>query len=137
MAQEVSQTDSILQSTKKILGIMPDYTEFDLDIIAHINTVFSDLSQLGIGPSDSFEIVDENATWDSYLDGNPKFNSVRTYMYLRVQSFFDPPTTSFHLDSRQKQIDKMEWRLSVERESTEWVDPNPPPVVIPDPFADE
>ena len=32
--------DSILTSVKKMLGIAEDYTEFDLDIITHINSVF-------------------------------------------------------------------------------------------------
>ncbi len=41
---------SILNSTKKILGIDANYTAFDLDIITHINSVFSGLSQLGVGP---------------------------------------------------------------------------------------
>ena len=45
---------SILISTKKILGIAEDYTVFDLDIITHINTAFSTLTQLGVGPAEGF-----------------------------------------------------------------------------------
>ena len=49
-------SDSILLSTKKILGIAADYTVFDEDIILHINSVFSTLHQLGLGPVTGFVI---------------------------------------------------------------------------------
>lgn len=136
MAQEVDVKDSILLCTKKILGISADYDVFDVDVITHINTVFADLLQLGIGPENGYEIEDETALWSDYLGDNLRFGMVKSYMYLRVQSLFDPPATGFHLEARQKQIDKMEWRINVARETTDWVDPNPPPVPVDDPFAD-
>lgn len=39
--------DSILTSIKKLLGITEEYEHFDPDIIMHINSVFSVLTQLG------------------------------------------------------------------------------------------
>ena len=42
--------DSILTSIKKLLGIAEEYTQFDVDIIKHINTVFMILTQMGVGP---------------------------------------------------------------------------------------
>jgi hypothetical protein len=44
--------DSILQSVKKLNNVAPTYTGFDVDFIMFINAAFSDLHQLGIGPSD-------------------------------------------------------------------------------------
>ena len=44
--------DSILNDIKKLLGIMESYEHFDADIIIHINTAFSTLTQLGVGPSE-------------------------------------------------------------------------------------
>lgn len=117
-------TDSILDSTKKILGIDPEYTAFDIDIITHINSVFSTLDQLGIGPEGGFMIEDNTATWSEFLGSDPRLNPVKTYMYLRVRLAFDPPATSFHLDAMQKQIQEHEWRLNVYRESSHWVDPS-------------
>ena len=38
--------ESILTSIKKLLGISEDYTQFDSDLIMHINTVFLNLTQL-------------------------------------------------------------------------------------------
>ena len=48
--------ESILISIKKLLGIAAEFTEFDADIIMHINSVFMILTQLGVGPSKGFTI---------------------------------------------------------------------------------
>lgn len=117
-------SDSILTSTKKVLGLDEAYTAFDPDILLHINSVFSTLCQLGIGPAGGFAIGDATANWVDFLGTDPRLNSVKTYTYLRVRLLFDPPTTSFVQDSMKRQIDELEWRLNVHRESTAWVNPN-------------
>ena len=119
-------TDSILNSIKKILGLDPLYTAFDLDILMHINTVFTTLNQLGIGPENGFAIEDDQATWVSFLGTDPRFNSVKTYVYLRVRMLFDPPTTSYLISAMKEQVSELEWRLNVQRESDSWIDPNLP-----------
>lgn len=121
-------TDSILESTKKVLGIESDYTAFDVDILMHINSVFSTLNQLGVGPVDSFTIEDKIPTWADFLETEKNINSVKTYVYLKVRLIFDPPSTSFAIESMQKQIQEFEWRLNVQREEVmyPWV----PPVTI-------
>jgi hypothetical protein len=125
--------DSILNSTKKILGIAPDYVAFDLDIITHINTAFSTLTQLGVGPAEGFMIVDADASWSHFIeDQDPQYNSVKSYVFLRVRHLFDPPTTSYLIEASEKQIRELEWRLNVHREETGWVDPDPTPVEIED-----
>lgn len=117
---------SILTSTKKILGLPEDHTEFDLDVLTHINSVFSDLTQLGVGPIGGFMIEDETKNWPDYIsDDTVLLNMVRSYMYLRVRHLHDPPNTSYVLAALEKQIDKMEWRMNVHREGTQWVDPGP------------
>lgn len=114
---------SILNDTKKILGVETDYTVFDVDIITHINGVFSTINQLGIGPEFGFEIVDDAAEWEDFLgvDPDPRLNGIKTYIYLKVRMLFDPPATSFHLAAMEKQIQEIEWRLNAYRESIEWV----------------
>lgn len=118
-------TDSILTSTKKILGIEESYTAFDEDIMLHINSVFSILNQLGIGPENGFAIEDNSDTWDDFLGDELRLNSVKTYVYLRVRLLFDPPTTSYLINSMNEQVKELEWRLNVQREETSWTDPNP------------
>lgn len=117
---------SILNCTKKILGISEDYTAFDEDIITHINSVFSTLTQLGIGPEEGFIIEDDSAEWADFFGDDLQYHSVKSYVYLRVRMLFDPPTTSYVLTAMEKQIQELEWRLNVHREETEWVDPNLP-----------
>lgn len=119
--------ESILIGTKKILGIAQEYTAFDHDIMTHINTAFSTLTQLGVGPANGYMIDDENDHWtDFIMEGDPQFNAVRTYVYLKVRLYFDPPTTSYLIGAFDKQIQELEWRLNVHREETQWTDPNPP-----------
>ena len=109
-------SDSILISTKKILGIAADYTAFDVDIITHINSAFATLNELGVGPADGFMIFDDQTTWDAYLQFDFKLNAVKTYVYLRVRLLFDPPTTSYMINALKEQREELEWRLNVIRE---------------------
>ncbi len=117
--------DSILDSVKKVLGFDSDYTAFDTDIIMHINSVFSILYQLGIGPDEGFSIDDHTSTWSEFLGTVANANSVKTYVYLRVRILFDPPTTSYLIDALTQQIQEIEWRLNIQREGESWTNPNP------------
>ncbi len=107
---------SILNNTKKILGIDANYTAFDVDIITHINSVFNTLNQLGIGPVSGFMIEDATPVWGDFFGDSLNLNAVKTYVYLRVRLLFDPPTNSFLVSSLQEQIKELEWRLNVYRE---------------------
>lgn len=117
--------NSILNSTKKILGIAEDYTAYDEDIITHINAAFSTLTQLGVGPVDGFQIEDETAEWEEFISTDLQYNSVKSYVYLRLRMLFDPPATSYLIAAMERQIQELEWRLNTHREENEWVDPNP------------
>jgi hypothetical protein len=116
---------SILTSTKKILGIAEDYTVFDLDIITHINSAFSTLTQLGVGPAEGFMINDAEAEWPDFIVDDFQYNSVKSYVFLKVRQLFDPPQTSYLINAMEKQIQELEWRLNAHREETQWVDPDP------------
>ena len=116
-------SDSILVNTKKALGLSSDYDVFDPDVILHINSVMSTLNQLGIGPSQGFMIEDDSANWSTLLGGDPRLNNVKTYVYLRVRLLFDPPNTSYLIEAMDKQVKELEWRMNVQREGVEWMDP--------------
>lgn len=119
-------TTSILKDIKKVLGLADDYLAFDQDVLMHINAIFADLHQLGIGPTTGFFIEDASTQWSSFIS-DPTLNTVKTYIYLRVRMLFDPPSSSFVLESMKTQIKEMEFRLNVVREGTQWTDPNTPP----------
>ena len=115
---------SILKTIKKMLGIPAEHTDFDQDILVHINSVFADLHQLGVGPNVSFSIEDDTAVWTEFIGAVENIDSVKSYIYLRVRLLFDPPATSFAIESMQKQVDQMAWRLNVELEGVRhpWVE---------------
>lgn len=117
--------ESILKSVKKVLGLPEEDGPFDQDVILFINGVFSTLADLGVGPDAGFSIADSSPTWDTFLGADPRLNSVKTYMYLRVRMLFDPPGTSFLMNAMQEQIKEHEWRLNVQMEKTIWTDPDP------------
>ena len=105
--------ESILTSIKKLLGIAEEYEHFDNDIIMHINSVFMILTQLGVGPSKGFAIADSSASWDDFLpEGGEKLQAVKTYMYMKVRLMFDPPTSSAVMESMNRMINELEWRLN-------------------------
>lgn len=108
--------ESILKSTKKILGLDASYTAFDLDVTTLINGAFSLLNQLGVGPQSGFSIKDERTTWGQFGVPQNQLHLVKTYVYLKVRVAFDPPSTSFLLESANNQIKEYEWRLNAFRE---------------------
>lgn len=122
--------NSILKSTKKMLGIADDYTVFDHDIITHINTAFTTLTQLGVGPDEGFMIEDDRALWEDFIEDDLQYNSVKSYVFLRVRMLFDAPTTSYLISAANEQIRELEWRLNVHRENITWVDPALTPVIV-------
>lgn len=109
--------DSILTLVKKNLGIEEDCEDFDDEIIMHINSVFTILSQLGVGPKEGFAIQDKTSVWSEYISDKQNLNLVKSYMYLRVRIMFDPPQNSFTLTSMENQAKEYEWRLNVQAES--------------------
>lgn len=115
---------SILEDTKKSLGLAADYTPFDADIVMHINSVLADLTQLGVGPEAGFEISGSAEAWASFIADEPRLNSVKSYLFLRVKMLFDPPGTGYVLTSMEKMLEKAEWRINMAREEIDH-----PPVV--------
>lgn len=104
---------SILTSIKKLLGIAEEYQVYDADLIMHINSVFSILTQLGVGPSDGFSIEDDDALWTDFIPEKSKIEFVKSYMHLKVKLLFDPPFASAVVECMNQQIRELEWRILV------------------------
>lgn len=110
--------DSILTTIKKLLGIEENYTHFDTDIIIGINSAFSTLHQLGVGPSGGFKITGATENWDEFLEDKTNIESVKTYVYFKVKLMFDSTSMgSATLASIERQISEYEWRLNVAADS--------------------
>lgn len=109
--------ESILTSIKKLLGITEEYEHFDSDLIMHINSVFMILTQLGVGPSRGFSISDKMATWEDFIPSGANIEAVKSYVYMKVRLLFDPPQSSAVMESMNRMISELEWRLNVEAET--------------------
>ena len=109
--------DSILTSIKKMLGISDEYTHFDTDLVMYINSVFTVLHQLGVGPSSGFSIAGAEETWSAFLPGDSNLELVKSYMQQKVRLLFDPPLQSSVLEAIKRNVDEFEWRLQVAAES--------------------
>ena len=111
--------ESILTSIKKLLGIPEDYTQFDPDVIIHINSVLMILNQLGVGPSEGFSIQDSSAVWTDLVPDTRRIESIKSYVYLKVKLLFDPPQNSAVTSSYEKLIAELESRINIAAESTD------------------
>lgn len=104
--------DSILNTIKKLLGLDASYTAFDTDVIIGINSAFSTLHQLGVGPASGFAITGATEKWDDYLDDYGTLENVKQYIYLKTRYVFDPPTGGV-LTAMDAVIKELEWRINV------------------------
>lgn len=105
--------DSILMTIRKLVCGDAYADHFDTDLLVHINTCFSILNQLGVGPTEGFVVSGEAQMWSDYTSDDWVLNMVRTYVSLKVKSIFDPPLTSSVLEAMNKEISQLEWRLNV------------------------
>jgi hypothetical protein len=113
--------ESILTSIKKLLGIAEEYTHFDADLIIHINSVLSILTQIGVGPAEGFSIKDESSVWGDFIPETENSNLglpairelIKSYVYMKVKLLFDPPLNSAVIESTNRIISELEWRIQV------------------------
>ena len=105
---------TILDETKKQIGIVPEYNVFDDQLLLDLNAAFATLHQLGVGPEEGF-LVDRETTWDQYIS-TQRLSFIKSYVSMKVRVMFDPPSSSFALDALNKQIAEYEWRICSEVE---------------------
>lgn len=109
---DVRVEDSILLTIKKNLGLEPNVTAFDPDLIVFINSALNILTQLGAGPVEGFAITSEEEVWSQFIGDDPRLNMVKSYIYLKVRLAFDPPSIGAALSSYQDQIKEYEARIN-------------------------
>lgn len=106
---------SILEGVRESVVGSSDNTEFDKDLIPHINSAISKLNQNGVG---NFVFVnDESKTWGDLRDekqvkGNDYFQMVPLFIALSTQLLFDPPPPSnvaYHSENARELL----WRLKI------------------------
>lgn len=108
---------SVLQSVKHNLGIDKDCEAFDADVMLHINSALSTLYQIGVDSARNKTVDNANVTWlDIFENDEDLLPMIEQYVYLKVRVVFDPPSNSFVLESINKMIDELQWRIQIEAE---------------------
>lgn len=103
---------SILDDIKHRLGILPEVTDFDSEIISSINGAFSKLTQLGVGLVVGYQITGKENQWAEFYT-DPRLNGIQTFVFLSTKLIHDPPSTGFATQSMERQIQELEFRLNV------------------------
>ena len=104
-------SDSVLSSTKQMLGISPEDTSFDVNVIMSINTALTILMDLGLTEVEDQIVTSDDMTWDELLGERTDIEYVKTYVYQKVKMIFDPPTSTAAIDAMQRSISELEWRI--------------------------
>ena len=104
-------SDSVLLSIKQMLGISPEDTSFDVNVIMSINTALTTLMDLGLTEVEDQIVTSDKMTWDELLGGRTDIEYVKTYIYQKVKMIFDPPTSTAAIDAMQRSISELEWRI--------------------------
>ena len=110
--------NSILEDIRALLLADEDSTEFDTDLIVHINSAFAVLSQLGAGPSDGFYIEDESEEWNDFTEDPVLQGMARMFVVLSVRLVFDSPANSFTQETLKQQIEEYKWRIAIMADSS-------------------
>lgn len=111
--------NSILISIKKLIGLTEQDESFDIDVILHINMAFATLSSVGVGQK-GFRIEDETTEWEAFTTDPEELGLVKDYVYFKTKLAFDPPTSSYVLESMNKTVSELEWRLHVHSSNGEY-----------------
>lgn len=106
--------DSVLNSTKKLIGIDPSDKSFDMDILFHLNAAVFTLTQLGV-VTNLYTITSET---DTYFDvfgeiDESIVSQAALYLAMKTKLGFDPPNISIVNEVLKTQIAEAEWRLNV------------------------
>ena len=108
--------DSILVTVRKALGIEDDYTGFDTELVIAINSAIMSLNQLGIGQVAGLVVADDTQVWADLIGTDLDKEGVKSYICLKTRLIFDPPGNGFLVDAISRQINELEWRLTLQAE---------------------
>lgn len=109
---------SVLDDIKKLLGIDSEDDSFDIDISIMINSAILALSQIGIGPKEGYTVTSKEDKWSDYLENTTTdVNNVKNYIYLKTRLIFDPPSNSTVIESFNKNLQELEWRMMLNVET--------------------
>ena len=107
--------NSILQDVRTAVGLDATTSDFDTELIMHINSAIGRLNQNGVG---NFLVVEnEGQVWNDLLNplqtaGNQYFQLVPLFVALSTKLIFDPPPPST-VEQYVNNIEQSLWRLKL------------------------
>ena len=104
---------SVLTEIKKLLGVDEEFLHFDTDITLGINTSLATLRQIGADKGEK-TVVDKDTTWEQVLGPEYDFEAAKSYIFLKTRLLFDPPSSSAVIESINKMLAELEWRIFVD-----------------------
>jgi hypothetical protein len=111
---------SILQDIRVAVGLDANTSDFDTELLMHINSAIGSLNQNGIG---NFLVVDnETQAWRELKNpeqtaGNQFFKMIPLFITISTKLLFDPPPPSsvqYHSDNANQIL----WRLKIAYEES-------------------
>ena len=104
---------SIYENIKDILGV-PDES-FKESLLVFINGALDIMNQAGAGRP---VLLTTETTWNDFQDpiqveGNKSFNLVRSYVWLRCKTMFDPPANPSTLSRLKELEEEYIWRIEL------------------------
>lgn len=113
--------ESVLNTIKQLLGLGPEYTPFDSEIIVYINSALMTLKQLGIGGG--FLITNVDATFGDFITAPSLVPMIQNYIFLKVKIVWDANSLNSNtLAAYKEQIAELEWRIREENEKVIYPD---------------
>lgn len=104
--------EKILVTIKNLLGdVIANSSDFDAELIIHINDALNRLNSLGIGVDGGLRITGSAESWRDFTTDETNLPMIQSYVYYKVKIVFDPPEHSYTLNTFEKLIDKYEWLL--------------------------
>ena len=106
----------ILSDVKHYIGVSPDDTYFDPQIIMCINTSFATLTQVGAGPEGGFTISDDTSEWSDF-ESDFATSWIQMNVCMNVKKMFDPPSNGNAMQALNDVLDETQWRAYINADS--------------------
>lgn len=110
-------TENILESIRSLVISDPDDTNFDNDILAHIQSTM--LPFIRIGAFDISKNITTDTSWGDLTKDTNILYSIKNYIYLKVKLIFDPPSSSSVLNWYTTEINRLEFDINFYVENEE------------------
>lgn len=107
---------SILEDVKKFIPIPVDDDSFDTALILHINSLFFELMQLGIGPATIPFSIQNDSEWSDFDCLPQQIDTVKLFICAKTKLQFDTPTSGAVSQALKETVAEVETRLHWNRD---------------------